>query len=337
MPLRRHVSSGGSNLETMTNVLNGVMACAWSSSTAQANLLSIENDSQVKFNIDSDNPLVLKFANGWDGNKPLGIVKQLSVAPGNIDLSAKANCHVQIVAKVINDELVITTHDIFDPVVGYGINICPDFVSGYVDEEPFTKEAGYVSSKEGWTVYSLNAASSNSSTTRPRYAFQSTAADYPFSWGTGTIVVTFPFPLTILKWTSSLQTSSVCGEGYYLKYWDADLNVWVKGTDTYTWANANANIVSLIPATPIVTTKLQLYANGAYITFRGGATQRVALYEAPTAKFFRSINKVKDRSDVEQHWINLGYATVDGSGNITALTHYTDLRNNYPGGMRVEA
>ncbi len=330
-------STPAESKETL-NILNGVLNCAWNKTSAIPKLLEIANTSEVKFNIDSDNPLVVAFANGWDDkDRPAQIVKRLATAPSNIDLSAKANCKVQIVARVINDELVITTHDIFDPNVGYGVNICPDFVSGYVDEEPFTKEAGYVSSKEGWTVYSLNAASSNSSTARPRHAFQSTSAGYSFNWGTGTIAVTFPFPLTILKWTSSLQSSSVSGEGYYLKYWDSDLNIWVKGTETYPWKNTNANIVSLIPPTPIVTTKLQLYANGGYITFRGGNTERVALYEAPTAKYFRSLNKVKDRTDTEVYWVNLGYATVDANGAITALTHYTDLRNNYPGGMRVEA
>jgi len=60
-------------------------------------------------------------------------------------------------------------------------------------------------------------------------------------------------------------------------------------------------------------------------------------YERPTARFYRGLNKVKDRTDTEVYWVNLGYATVGANGAITALTHYTDLRNNYPGGMRVEA
>jgi hypothetical protein len=67
------------------------------------------------------------------------------------------------------------------------------------------------------------------------------------------------------------------------------------------------------------------------------ALAEFCLFERPTAKFFRGLNKVKDRTDTECYWINLGYATIDANGAITALTHYTDLRNNYPGGMRVEA
>jgi len=58
--------------------------------------------------------------------------------PPNINLSSKANCHVQIVAKVVNGELTITTHDIYDPLVGYGSTIIPQFT----DANP----------KNGWSV-----------------------------------------------------------------------------------------------------------------------------------------------------------------------------------------
>jgi len=85
----------------------------------------------------------------------------------------------------------------------------------------------------------------------------------------------------------------------------------------------------------VISSRFRYSLGNSYATFNGGAGS-IKVYEAPTAKFFRSLNKVKDRSDTEVYWINLGYAMMDASGNITALYHYTDLRNNYPGGMRVE-
>ena len=148
MPLRRHksASSGSSGTVETRNILNGVLNCAWDKTSAVPKLLEVYNDSQVKFNISSDDPLVLAFANGWDDkDRPGQIVKSLSTAPPNIDLSGKANRHVQIVARVINDELVLTTHDILDPGLGPEINVFPSFATDRGGTDA-------VATKNGWTI-----------------------------------------------------------------------------------------------------------------------------------------------------------------------------------------
>jgi len=112
--------------------------------------------------------------------------------------------------------------------------------------------------------------------------------------------------------------------------WNADLATWEK--------ICGENYVALnwrsFPLNPPV--RYSQFKINTYRATNVPVMKEIELYESPTAKFFRGLNKVKDRTDTEVYWINLGYATVDASGNITALTHYTDLRNNYPGGMKVE-
>lgn len=315
MPLRRHksASSGSSGTVETRNILNGVLNCAWDKTSAVPKLLEVYNDSQVKFNISSDDPLVLAFANGWDDkDRPAQVIKKLTTAPANINLSDKANRHVQIVARVINDELVITTHDIYDPGWETWTNIIPTFTSN--------------SPTGGWSISADRAAESG-------YEVYKAVDKNPGTYyktldrvGSATIYLTAPFPIVLAKW--GIDNSN---QRYYVMFIkNIDTGVWQQ-VDEYNAPGGNWSrpISSLQYATDFSIRQDVTWTN---VTFA-----EITLYEAPTAKFYRSLNKVKDRAGVEQLWINLGYATVDANGAITALHHYTDLRNNYPGGMRVEA
>ena len=319
MPIRLRGSGGGGSApvadpkETL-NILNGVLSCAWDKTSYSPKLLEIYENSQVKFNVDSDNPLVLAFANGWDDlDRPAQVVKRLAVAPSNIDLSAKANCYVQIVAKVINDELVITTHDIYDPSVSTpDVNILPTFT-----------QAGTV---DGWTLSSAGSFSGS-----PYYISDgSTAGLVRATSGTGYVYLTSALP-TMLSGVSVWGANngafnfnvSVSMEG---SVWDVILNATMGG---WTWQNKIiSDPKSLIPVRFFrVGIVAGTYAQMGEIYF----------FERRSAIFNIVSNSAKDPQGNNTYWINLGYATVDASGNITALTHYTDLRNNYPGGMRVAA
>jgi len=83
MPIRKRSVSASVGESYLTgNILNGVLNCAWNKTSAEPKLLEIANTSEVKFNIDTLNPLVLRFADGWDDNdRPKGIIKQLSTPP----------------------------------------------------------------------------------------------------------------------------------------------------------------------------------------------------------------------------------------------------------------
>lgn len=320
-------STPAESKETL-NILNGVLNCAWNKTSAIPKLLEIANTSEVKFNIDSDNPLVVAFANGWDDlDRPAQIVKRLATAPSNIDLSAKANCHVQICAKVINDELTITTHDIYDPNVGYTVDVIPDFSSGYVNATPYDSTTGYASTKDGWTVWT--AGTINGGTKYPRYAVNSEVPDGDYYQCTAApnnvFYITAPFSF-ILAGVSyqAVGSSTVTLYGYndITATWVALGNLSINSSVNTTLFGSNQ--------TPYSRYKITRDNSDFYLGM-------LRFFERPTAKFYRGLNKVKDRTDAEVYWINLGYATMDANGAITALTHYTDLRNNYPGGMRVEA
>jgi len=137
-------NENSTNTTATHNIQNGVLSCAWNKTSAAPKLLEIYNDSQIKFNIDHDNPLILVFANGWDDKEQLAsIVKSLSVTPANIDLSNKLNYCVQIVAKIINDELIITIHDVYDPSWSSWSNIISTFTSG---------STGGNVTLNGWTI-----------------------------------------------------------------------------------------------------------------------------------------------------------------------------------------
>jgi hypothetical protein len=310
--------SGGGDSLTAGNILNGVLDCKWNKTSAVPSLLEIYNTSFVKFNIDALTPLVLRFADGWDDNdQPKGVVKKLAIAPSNIDLSGKANCHVQIVAKVINDEITITTHDIYDPAVGYGSNILPDFSSGRggTNWEP---------TKNGWSLYADN----QTGDYYPWKAADRSLSNYAYVITYWTAVP--PFPLCV-------SLFGVYPDSVKSFKWQGRLPI------EQTWEDITSN--TTVPTknswyhTPVLTTKLGTCYDAIRWVATGGSfnPREVEIYEQPTAKFFRGLNKVKDRTDTEVYWVNLGYATMDANGAITALNHYTDLRNNYPGGMRVEA
>jgi len=311
---------GGEALETR-NILNGVLSCAWNKTSAVPKLLEIYETSQVKLNVSTDDPLVLAFANGWDDlDRPAQVVKRLAVAPSNIDLSGKANCHVQICAKVVNDELVITTHDIFDPGWETWTDIVPNFSTYDSGTAAKPKKNGFEIEVE-W----------------PQTAGASSQNIH--NGNTGNYVQAYWDPFEFHVWTP--VPVSLCRVGVYpadaktLRFYGYD-------SMASTWRDLTGGVAHSANAWKY--TELSTAESfGCFSNFKFGGVgakwslSEFALYERPTAKFFRSLNKVKDRSDVEQLWVNLGYATVDASGNITALTHYTDLRNNYPGGMRVEA
>lgn len=304
-------SGSGTSVGLMRNILNGVVSCKWDKTSYSPSLLEIVNTSEVKFNIDSLNPLILNFADGWDNiDQPKGIVKQLSVAPNNIDFSAKTNRRVQIVAKIVNDEVVITTHDLFDPSIGAGSNIIPTFSSN--------------TPTNGWTI-------SASLGTDAWKAVDNNDATY---WYSNSYVspqyLYITAPTSVVLDTVSIKPSStfdITFQGY-----DEISSVW----DTL--ATKNAAVNSMFHSLTIQPTGYSQYrVKCSYSTSVYYGLFGVNFYEAPATRYYKSINKVKDILDVEQYWINLGYVAVDGSGNITALTHYTDLRNNYPGGMRVES
>lgn len=327
---------GGGSGDSLTagNILNGVLDCKWNKTSAVPSLLEIYNTSFVKFNIDALTPLVLRFADGWDDNdQPKGIVKKLAVAPSNIDLSGKANCHVQICAKVINGELVITTHDIYDPNVFVYENMVPTF-SDYTGGDAATV------THKGWTIsqssYQVSGSKGAAWRLFNREANKATTVDYGWYSTNGRpqyVYVTAPFS-TILagykQWFASVSLNS------HIDYYDTDLSYWVQLSSD---VNVPASTVSPfipVPVAPKTCTQFRIYFYRTDATYAMNLAE-LDLYEYPTAKFFRGLNKAKDRTDTECYWINLGYATIDANGAITALTHYTDLRNNYPGGMRVEA
>jgi len=326
-------STPAESKETL-NILNGVLNCAWNKTSAIPKLLEIANTSEVKFNIDSDNPLVVAFANGWDDlDRPAQIVKRLAAAPTNIDLSAKANCHVQICAKVINDELVITTHDIYDPNVFVYENMVPTF-SDYTGGDAATV------THKGWTIsqssYKVSESKGAAWRLFNREANKATTYDYGWQSTNGRpqyVYVTAPFS-TILagykQWFANVPLNS------HIDYYDTDLSSWVQLSSGVNVPAATVSSFIPVPVAPKTCTQFRIYFYRTDATY-AMVLAELDLYEAPTAKFFRSLNKVKDRTDTECYWINLGYATVDANGAITALNHYTDLRNNYPGGMRVEA
>lgn len=318
MPLRRkRTFSNSSESISAGNILNGVLDCKWNRTSATPSLLEIANTSEVKFNISQMTPLVLRFADGWDDiDQPKGVVKKITTPPPNINLSDKANCHVQIVARVINDELVITTHDIFDPNVGYTERINPTFPN-----------AGPIN---GWSM----SASSVDSSNYPAWKGNARLSGGYDRWekaswdNPGYLYITAPFVTTI----ASCSVESTRGYPEQLMAKNLTTNQWVDISSSVT-PNGSPRWITL-PITSFVETsqfRLKVTAPGSTAGCRC-----IDLYEYPTSKFFRSMNKVKDRSDTEVYWINLGYAMMDASGNITALYHYTDLRNNYPGGMRVE-
>ena len=318
MPIRLRGGGGGSappaEAIATRNILNGVLNCAWDKTSAVPKLLEIYDTSKVKLNIDADNPLVMAFANGWDDkDRPAQVIKTLAVAPSNIDLSGKANCHVQIVAKVINDELVITTHDIYDPNVSMpDVNILPIFTQeGTVD---------------GWTLSSAGSFSGS-----PYYiADGSTGSLVRATSGTGYIYLTSALP-TMLSGVSVWGANngsfdfniSVSIEG---SVWDVILNSTMGG-----WAWENKTISDPKSLIPVRFFRVGIVA-GTYAQMG-----EIRFFERRSASFNRISNSAKDPQGNNTSWINLGYATVDATGAITALTHYTDLRNNYPGGMRVEA
>jgi hypothetical protein len=323
-PIGTAGNSGTSSESKETlNILNGVLNCAWDKTSYSPKLLEIYDNSKVKFNVSSDDPLVLAFANGWDDlDRPAQVVKRLAAAPSNIDLSAKANCHVQIVAKVINDELVLTTNDVLDVNLGYGQNVLPNFATG-------RGGTNLVATKDGWTI---QASGPVNGTDYPwKAADGNTGTDFTFADGvSGWLMLDPPCPISI-----SLVT------GYN---WISRTDVYrLAGWDGYQW-------VDLLPPSSTSTSLFGVPINSeaginAYSRFglwagcsgSGGFIYNInAIYERPTVKYYRSMNKVKDRSDTEVYWINLGYAMMDASGNISALYHYTNLLNNYPGGMRVE-
>jgi len=334
MPLRRkRTFSNSSESISAGNILNGVLDCKWNRTSATPSLLEIANTSEVKFNISQMTPLVLRFADGWDDiDQPKGVVKKITTPPPNINLSDKANCHVQIVAKVINDELVITTHTTYDPAVGYGSNILPNFSSGRGGTDA-------VATKDGWTISATRFYDASSAPWK--VADRATGSYFAVSAGsTAWLMIDPPYAvsLSVIR-ASGWLWANHSGLGYSrIAGWDSVSNTWV----------------DLVPPWPeyigrsswetkylTESAAMQAYSRfGFYVVSASGMVGElgeIELYERPVVKYFRSLNKVKDRSDVEQLWINLGYATVDASGNITALNHYTDLRNNYPGGMRVEA
>ena len=310
-------AGGGGEAVATRNILNGVLSCAWDKTSYSPKLLEIYENSQVKFNIDADNPLTMAFANGWDDkDRPAQVVKTLATAPSNIDLSGKANCHVQIVAKAINDELVITTNDVYDPGWEIWTNAIPAFTSD--------------SAKDGWSISAANEAKSN----HPNWHAVDGNVDtrretvYDIPSNTEEFYITAPRTLYLNRWGCGNTKS---GDAYKLYMLNPDTLQWVNiDNNGFTGAAGVAKYADCIQVNPA--TQFRITITSLY-----GTLYDVRFYEQPTAKFFRGLNKVKDRSDVEQLWINLGYATVDASGNITALNHYTDLRNNYPGGMRVEA
>lgn len=317
MPIRLRGGGGGSappaEAVATRNILNGVLNCAWDKTSAVPKLLEIYDTSKVKLNIDADNPLTLAFANGWDDkDRPAQVIKTLATAPANIDLSGKANCHVQIVAKVINGELVITTHDVYDPGFSTWTNIIPVFTSN--------------AALEGWSLASSPGPKS----------------------GYDTFYAVDNSPTTALKVTGAAGQTSYLQLSAPRPVYMHSYNVMVSAPESMAWWGYTEEAVweliaacpsvgdnyNIYPVTPTQKgyTKLQLRWSGV-----APIVKNVQIFEGPIVNFFRSLNKVKDRADVEQLWINLGYATVDAAGAITALTHYTDLRNNYPGGMRVEA
>lgn len=319
MPIRLRGGGGGSappaEAVATRNILNGVLSCAWDKTSAVPKLLEIYNGSFVKLNIDADNPLALAFANGWDDkDRPAQVVKSLTTAPANIDLSGKANCHVQIVAKVINGELVITTHDIYDPAWETWTDIVPNFTSA--------------AAKDGWSFSCDRTAASG----HDNYmGVDGNGGTYRYNSGNYSqthFYLTAPFATLLAKWRLAGAGS---GKGHTLYGKNLETGAWTQ-LDTYTPGATG-------PFTRTLTTFELAKEFQLYLYDSGGSAFLYDwnLYEFPTAKFYRGLNKVKDRSDAEALWINLGYATVDAAGAITALNHYTDLRNNYPGGMRVEA
>ena len=309
-------AGGGGEAVATRNILNGVLNCAWNKTSAVPKLLEIYESSQVKFNVDPNNPLTLAFANGWDDlDRPAQVVKTLAATPSNIDLSGKANCHVQIVAKVINDELVITTHDIYDPAWETWTDIVPNFTSeAPKDGWSFSCDRGTQTNYQNYKAFDGNEGTSRASSTGG-----------PIT----NLYLTAPFATMLAKW----RIATVVDHYQYVFY--------AKNLASGNWTQLDAYAPSSVNKTFVRVFNTFELAKEFQLNIYDPAGSAVLyewnLYESPTAKFYRSLNKVKDRSDVEQLWINLGYATVDASGNITALTHYTDLRNNYPGGMRVEA
>jgi hypothetical protein len=324
MPIRLRGGGGGSappaEAVATRNILNGVLNCAWDKTSAAPKLLEIYDTSFVKFNIDADNPLTMAFANGWDDkDRPAQVIKTLAVAPANIDLSAKANCHVQVVAKVINGELVITTHDIYDPGWETWTDIVPNFS---------TYDSGTVAkpTKNGFTI----------EVQWPQTAGSSSQNIH--NNNTSNYVQAYWDPFEFHVWT---PTPVCLGK---IKIYPADAKtIRFYGYDELgTWLDLTGGVACPAGAwSDAVLSNEHSFKSFSYFKFGGvgakWALSEFQLLERPTAKFYRSLNQVKDRADAEVYWINLGYATVDASGNITALTHYTDLRNNYPGGMRVEA
>jgi len=322
-------STPAESKETL-NILNGVLNCAWNKTSAIPKLLEIANTSEVKFNIDSDNPLVLAFANGWDDlDRPAQIVKRLATAPSNIDLSAKANCHVQICAKVINDELTITTHDIYDPGWETWINIVPSFATGAVDASPFDGTTQWKTTKDGWAVSSNNIRYSN----YPKYMFDNNDSTRYEGYIEATpteIYVEAPFAFSCVKFSGKWA-----GGNYILSGYDEAAGSYTNLSTTYGlgFGEWGEKILDL----PAAASAYKKYRFRQTSPYSANGFYTLKIFERPTAKFFRGLNKAKDRTDTEVYWVNLGYATIDAAGAITALTHYTDLRNNYPGGMRVEA
>lgn len=319
MPIRLRGGGGGSappaEAVATRNILNGVLNCAWDKTSATPKLLEIYNTSFVKVNIDADNPLTMAFANGWDDkDRPAQVIKTLATAPSNIDLSGKASCHVQICAKVVNDEVTITTHDIYDPAwVGWA-NVVPNFSANPTN---------------GWTVAAGYDVAAMLEPVKSSPADQWHASP-PYYWE-----LTPPRPLfcyqVVLGTGNNASSTRSCrfdGQNFNTLEWETLGGPWVtSGTTT--------NVVTQRVLTPPID---KMYMAFRFIPIISNPYLHYCrLYEHPLCRYVKSENKVKDVNTVEQLWINLGYATVDASGNITALNHYTDLRNNYPGGMRVEA
>ena len=148
-------------------------------------------------------------------------------------------------------------------------------------------------------------------------------------YSTHNFYVTSPFATILSSWGI---VSAESGMRYTLAAKDIELGTWGNIDSAYT-PGGSGTFSRPCTAFPLAREfRLELYKASTYGNIYG-----INFYELPLTQFYRSLNQVKDREANVIQQINLGYATVDASGNITALTHYTDLRNNYPGGMRVEA